>query len=125
MIAHIDHLVFTVNDIETTCAFYSRTLGMQVETFGAGRKALCFGSQKINLHRYRHEFEPKATRPLPGSQDICLISETPLPELQHHLQQCGINIEEGPVARTGATGSITSIYFRDPDGNLIEVSNYS
>ena len=125
MISRIDHLVFTVNDIETTCDFYHHALGMRVEAFGAGRKALCFGRQKINLHLYRHEFEPMATRPLPGSQDICLISETPLSELQHHLQQCGVTIEEGPVTRTGAIGPISSLYFRDPDGNLIEVSNYS
>lgn len=124
MIARIDHLVFTVADIEKTCDFYCRALGMRVESFGQGRKALCFGVQKINLHRYRHEFEPKAATPLPGSQDICLISETPLTKLQQRLNECGIDIEEGPIARTGAMGPITSLYFRDPDGNLVEVSNY-
>jgi catechol 2,3-dioxygenase-like lactoylglutathione lyase family enzyme len=124
MITRIDHLVFTVADIEQSCDFYRRALKMKVETFGAGRTALSFGMQKINLHRYRHEFEPKAAVPSPGSQDLCLISETPLVELQRHLDDCGIAIEEGPIVRTGAMGPINSIYFRDPDGNLIEVSNY-
>ncbi len=124
MVELIDHIVFTVADVALTCEFYQRVLGMKVETFGEGRKALSFGGQKINLHRYGREFEPKAKAPAPGSQDICLISGTPIAEVMEHLAACGVAIEEGPVKRTGATGPINSIYFRDPDGNLIEVSNY-
>ncbi|MGV1837607.1 VOC family protein [Rhizobium rhizogenes] len=123
-IDHLDHLVLTVASIEESCAFYARILGMDVETFGEGRKALTFGSQKINLHRAGHEFEPKAKRPTPGSADLCFISETPLSDVITHLTAEGIAIEEGPVRRTGATGPILSVYFRDPDDNLIEVSNY-
>ncbi|WP_281184894.1 VOC family protein [Trichlorobacter lovleyi] len=124
MIDRIDHLVFTVADVEATCTFYQQVLGMRVETFGAGRKALCFGVQKINLHQYGREFEPKAKAPAPGCQDICLISSKPLDGIMQHLTACGVVIEEGPIQRTGATGPINSVYFRDPDGNLIEVSNY-
>jgi catechol 2,3-dioxygenase-like lactoylglutathione lyase family enzyme len=124
MIDRIDHLVFTVADVEATCSFYQQVLGMRVETFGAGRKALCFGMQKINLHQYGREFEPKAKAPAPGCQDICLISSRPLDEIMQHLTACGVVIEEGPIQRTGATGPINSVYFRDPDDNLIEVSNY-
>jgi catechol 2,3-dioxygenase-like lactoylglutathione lyase family enzyme len=123
-ISHLDHLVLTVNDLETTIAFYERVLGMQRETFGEGRVALRFGNQKINLHQVRQEFEPKAQRPTPGSADLCFVTETPLPEAMQHVRDCGIEIIEGPVGRTGAAGPITSFYFRDPDGNLIEVSNY-
>jgi catechol 2,3-dioxygenase-like lactoylglutathione lyase family enzyme len=93
-------------------------------TFGTGRRALSFGIQKINLHRAGHEFEPKAAHPTPGSADICLISDTPLPDVVAHLRQLGIPLEEGPVARTGATGLIQSVYVRDPDENLIEISTY-
>lgn len=121
----IDHLVLTVRDIETTCAFYTRVLGMHVIIFGSGRKALTFGSQKINLHQQGREFEPKAMRPTPGSADLCLITATPLPQVITHLNACGVEIVEGPVARTGAVGAIESVYFRDPDGNLLEVSNYT
>ena len=123
-IDHLDHLVLTVASIEDSCAFYARVLGMGVETFGEGRKALTFGNQKINLHRAGHEFEPKAKRPTPGSADLCFISETPLSDVIAHLTAEGVVIEEGPVRRTGATGPILSVYFRDPDDNLIEVSNY-
>ncbi|MCZ3379687.1 VOC family protein [Rhizobium sp. AG207R] len=122
-IDHLDHLVLTVASIEESCDFYARVLGMGVETFGAGRKALTFGNQKINLHRAGHELEPKAERPTPGSADLCFISTTPLDEVIAHLQAEGVAIEEGPVRRTGATGPILSVYFRDPDQNLIEVSN--
>ena len=123
-IDRIDHLVLTVRSIEASCAFYSRVLGMEVVTFGADRKALAFGAQKINLHQAGREFEPKAAHPTPGSADICLISATPLPDVIAHLTKCEIPILEGPVTRTGATGPIQSVYFRDPDQNLIEVSTY-
>ncbi|TIX92227.1 VOC family protein [Rhizobium sp. P44RR-XXIV] len=122
-IDHLDHLVLTVASIEQSCDFYARVLGMGVETFGEGRKALTFGNQKINLHRAGHEFEPKAKRPTPGSGDLCFISKTPIEDIIAHLQVEAIAIEEGPVRRTGATGPILSVYFRDPDHNLIEVSN--
>ena len=120
----IDHIVLTARDLTATLAFYQDVLGMRVETFGKQRKALIFGQQKINLHQQGQEFEPKAALPTPGSQDLCFIATTPLPQVIAHLQRCGVAILEGPVARTGATGTIRSVYFRDPDGNLIEVSNY-
>lgn len=122
-IDHLDHLVLTVASIEQSCDFYARVLGMGVETFGQGRKALTFGNQKINLHRAGHEFEPKADRPTPGAADLCFISDTPIDDVIVHLQAEGVAIEEGPVRRTGATGPILSVYFRDPDHNLTEVSN--
>ncbi|HSW64093.1 MAG TPA: VOC family protein [Dissulfurispiraceae bacterium] len=123
-IERFDHLVLTVKDIETTTAFYSKALGMDVVTFAGGRKALTFGAQKINLHEQGKEFEPKAHRPTPGSADICFITQTALSEVISHLNACGVSILEGPVRRTGAQGPIESVYFRDPDMNLIEVSNY-
>ena len=122
-IDHLDHLVLTVASIEGTCDFYVRALGMTVETFGQNRKALRFGDQKINLHQAGHEFEPKALRPTPGSADLCFIAATPLDQVVAHLQGLGVAIEEGPVPRSGATGPIRSIYLRDPDRNLIEISN--
>lgn len=125
LIDRLDHLVLTVTDIIETCDFYSRVLGMKVVTFGADRKALTYGSQKINLHQQGKEFEPKATDPTPGSADLCFITDTPMNEVIMHLQQCNITILEGPVRRTGATGPIMSVYFRDPDGNLLEISNYT
>jgi catechol 2,3-dioxygenase-like lactoylglutathione lyase family enzyme len=123
-IDRLDHLVLTVKNIATTCEFYSRTLGMQVLTFGENRKALAFRAQKINLHESGKEFEPKAHYPTPGSADLCFITNTPLTTVMEHLQRCNVEIIEGPVKRTGATGQIRSVYFRDPDRNLIEVSNY-
>jgi catechol 2,3-dioxygenase-like lactoylglutathione lyase family enzyme len=123
-IDRIDHLVFTVKDIRVTCDFYQKVLGMEVVTFKGDRKALSFGNQKINLHEKGKEFEPKAQEPTPGSVDLCLITSIPLTEAQRHIESCGVKIIEGPIARTGATGPINSIYFRDPDMNLIEVSNY-
>lgn len=123
-IARIDHLVLTVKSIEATCTFYTKVLGFEVATFKQGRKALTFGQQKFNLHEVGKEFEPKAERPTPGSVDLCLISVVPLPEAQAHIESCGVKIIEGPVERTGATGPIRSIYFRDPDLNLIEISEY-
>lgn len=123
-INRLDHFVLTVASIEAACDFYSRVLGMEVRTFAEGRKSLHFGTSKINLHQSGHEFEPKADRPTAGSADICLIAATPLEQVVLHLRGCGVAIIEGPVKRTGATGTINSVYFRDPDGNLIEVSNY-
>jgi catechol 2,3-dioxygenase-like lactoylglutathione lyase family enzyme len=123
-IERLDHLVLTVADIAKTCEFYEKVLGMETVTFGAGRKALSFGQQKINLHQAGKEFEPKAVKPTPGSGDLCFITSTPVAAVAVHLKKAGVAIEEGPVARTGATGPIQSVYFRDPDGNLIEVSNY-
>ena len=122
-VERLDHLVLTVADIDASCAFYQRVLGMQVVIFGQGRKALAFGQQKINLHRHSAEFEPKALRPTPGSADLCLIVSTPLMEVMAHLQRCDVAIEEGPVPRTGATGALMSVYIRDPDRNLIELAN--
>ncbi len=125
-VASLDHLVLTVADIDATVAFYERALGMTSESFrpadGTVRTALKFGHQKINLHRAGAEFEPKAQAPRPGSADLCFLTNTPLADWQAHLARLGIAIELGPVPRTGATGPITSIYLRDPDGNLIEVS---
>ena len=122
-IDHLDHLVFTVQDIEATCEFYSRVLGMQVVTFAGGRKALQFGNQKINLHEKGKEFEPKAQHPTPGSADLCFLTSLPIEQVMAHLQSCNIALLLGPVERTGATKPLMSVYFRDPDGNLLEVSN--
>lgn len=122
-ISHLDHLVLTVADIETTCKFYQSALNFEVIDFGENRKALQFGTQKINLHQAGKEFEPKAFRPTAGSADLCFIAETPLNEVIAHLQAQQIEIIEGPMQRTGAMGKILSIYFRDPDQNLIEISN--
>lgn len=123
-IDRIDHLVITVRDIQVTCEFYSTVLGMQVITFDDNRKALQFGQQKLNLHQSGQEFEPKAYNPNPGSVDLCLIAQTPLVQVIEHLQRCGVAIETGIVRRAGALGAIDSIYIRDPDQNLIEISNY-
>jgi len=123
-IDRVDHIAFTVRDIERTCAFYSRVLGMRVVTFGEDRRALEFGRQKINLHQAGREFEPKAARPVPGSEDLCFITRVPLEGAMAHVRSCGVEIELGPVEKAGAAGLIRSFYFRDPDGNLIEVSNY-
>jgi len=120
----LDHLVLTVADIDATCAFYERVLGMTAVTFAGGRRALAFGGQKINLHQAGAEFEPKAARPTPGSADLCLLVSGPIEAVVGHLDAEGVAVEEGPVARTGARGPITSVYVRDPDGNLIKVSTY-
>jgi len=124
-IDRIDHFVLTVANIQTTCDFYARVLGMSVVTFGQGRKALLFGRQKINLHEVGKEFEPKARVPTAGSADFCLITDTPIDAVITHLEASGVPVAEGPVRRTGATGAIWSVYLRDPDQNLVEVSNYS
>ena len=123
-ISHLDHLVLTVADIEISCQFYQSALNFEVITFGENRKALQFGSQKINLHQVGKEFEPKAFRPTSGSADLCFIAETPLKDVIAHLHALNIEILEGPIERTGAIGKILSIYLRDPDQNLIEISNY-
>lgn len=123
-IDRLDHLVLTVADIPTTVDFYSRVLGMTPVSFGAGRTALTFGTSKINLHPAGREYEPKADRPTPGSADLCLITTDPLDDVITELAAHGVAIEEGPVERTGATGPIRSVYVRDPDRNLIEISNY-
>jgi len=124
-INRIDHLVLTVKDINKTVTFYESVMGMRKETFGEGRVALVFGEQKINLHEFQNEYEPKARLPIPGSADLCFIADTTIDNAISHVTSKGVEIIEGPVKRTGATGVITSIYFRDPDGNLIEVSEYS
>lgn len=122
-ISHLDHLVLTVTSIENTCNFYQTVLGFEVITFKGDRKALKFGNQKINLHQQGNEFKPKALQPTPGSADLCFISDTPISEVVAHLNQLNIQIEEGPVERTGAMPPILSVYIRDPDQNLIEISN--
>lgn len=124
-IDHLDHLVLTVASVAKTCAFYERVLGMSVETFGGDRVALRFGRQKINLHEVGHEYEPKARLATAGSADLCFLTSTPLEEVEAHLERAGVPVEVGPVLRVGAMGAILSVYIRDPDGNLIEVSNAS
>ncbi len=123
-IDRIDHIVITAFDLERTIDFYSRVMGMEPITFAGGRRGLAFGRQKINLHQAGREFEPKALKPVPGSLDLCFITETPLADVVAGLKANGVAIAQGPVAKTGALGPMMSVYFRDPDGNLIEVSNY-
>ncbi len=127
MITALDHLVLTVADIPATLAFYQRALGMQPQSYGVAdgstRYALAFGSQKLNLHQRGQEFDPKAATPLPGSADLCFLTERPVAEVMAHLAVLGIPVIEGPVRRTGAQGPILSIYLRDPDGNLLEIAN--
>ncbi|HYC37998.1 MAG TPA: VOC family protein [Usitatibacter sp.] len=123
-IDRIDHIVLTVFDLERTLDFYSRVLGMEPVTFAGGRRGLAFGRQKLNLHQAGREFEPKALRPAPGAIDLCFISTTPLEEVMDKLRSEGVHIIDGPVDKTGALGPMKSVYFRDPDGNLVEVSNY-
>ncbi|MCU7915349.1 MAG: VOC family protein [Candidatus Thiodiazotropha sp. (ex Gloverina cf. vestifex)] len=122
-IKQFDHLVLTVENIEATCRFYETVLGMKVIEFAGGRKALKFGQQKINLHEQGKEFEPKASKPTPGSADLCLLTHTTIPEVITHLKSCQVEVIEGPVERTGAEGPILSIYLRDPDNNLLEIAN--
>jgi catechol 2,3-dioxygenase-like lactoylglutathione lyase family enzyme len=120
-IARLDHLVLTVADPEATVAFYER-LGMSREEFGDGRLALRFGDQKLNLHRAGNAIQPHARRPTPGSADVCLLVEGTLDDVERELERAGVVFELGPVPRTGATGPIRSLYLRDPDGNLVELS---
>ena len=122
MISHLDHLVLTCTDLEATTAFYTQVMQMRLETFGAGRIAFRFGNQKINVHQRGAEFEPKAHLPVPGALDLCFIASVPLDAVIGHLRKAGWPIKDGPVERTGATGKIRSIYIRDPDLNLIEIS---
>lgn len=120
----IDHIVLTVKSIERSVEFYTSVLGMKKEFFGDNRVALLFGNQKINLHQFQNEFLPKASLPVPGSEDLCFITETEIEEAMKSVASKGVDIIEGPVKRTGATGEIESFYIRDPDNNLIELSNY-
>jgi catechol 2,3-dioxygenase-like lactoylglutathione lyase family enzyme len=122
LIKSLDHLVLTVRDISATIRFFTNVLGMEAITFANGRRALGFGEQKINLHELGGEIEPHAQSPTPGSADLCFLTDTPLLEAMQHVLDCGIAIESGPVRRTGATGPIESLYIRDLDDNLIEIS---
>lgn len=123
-IDRIDHVVLTAHDVDRTIEFYSRVLGMEPVSFAGGRRGLAFGRQKINLHQAGREYEPRALTPTPGSLDLCFITETPLEEVVAHLKAEGVVIAQGPLEKTGALGAMMSVYFRDPDGNLVEVSNY-
>jgi catechol 2,3-dioxygenase-like lactoylglutathione lyase family enzyme len=125
LVDRLDHLVLTVRDVWATTSFYHDVLGMQPLTYGPGRHAVRFGRQKINLHEITDEITPRAAHPQPGSADICLVASTTLDAVMEQLDKHDVPIELGPVARTGALGQLTSIYFRDPDDNLVEVSTYS
>jgi catechol 2,3-dioxygenase-like lactoylglutathione lyase family enzyme len=122
VIDHLDHLVLTTTDEAACVRFYVDILGMRLETFGEGRKAFTFGNQKINLHVKGREYEPKAHLPVPGALDLCFIASVPLDDVIARLNEHGVVIEQGPVMRTGATSRIRSVYVRDPDLNLIEIS---
>ncbi len=124
MIAGIDHFVLTVRSVEATCEFYQRVLGFECVDAPGRPTALAFGNQKINVHELGRIFEPKASAPTPGSADFCLITDRPLSEVQDSLMNSGVVVEVGPVERIGAQGQMMSVYFRDPDGNLVEVSQY-
>ncbi len=124
MICRIDHFVLTVQSLEATCKFYERVLGFKRVDTPDRPTALTFGHHKINIHEVRHTFDPKAAMPTPGSGDFCLITERALAEVRSHIEACGVVIEVGPIKRTGALGAMTALYFRDPDGNLVEVSEY-
>ena len=122
MIDHLDHIVLTTARTDQCLDFYTRVLGMKLDRFGGGRMALKFGSQKINLHEKGREFSPRATLAEPGTLDVCFIAAVPLEEVIARLGSCKIDIIEGPVMKTGARGPIRSVYVRDPDGNLVEIS---
>jgi catechol 2,3-dioxygenase-like lactoylglutathione lyase family enzyme len=123
-IDRVDHFVLTVRDVEATCAFYSRVLGLQAVTHGGGRRALQCGRQKINLQQVGREADLRATQPLPGAGDFCLITRLPIEQVAERVRAAGIALEGGPVERGGALGPMQSVYFRDPDGNLVEVARY-
>jgi catechol 2,3-dioxygenase-like lactoylglutathione lyase family enzyme len=123
LVCRLDHLVLTVSDLDRSRAFYEDVLGMEAIVV-AGRDALRFGDQKINLHEAGREFEPKAAKPLPGSADLCFVTELRAEEIVQHLVARGVEIVDGPVARNGALGPVTSVYLRDPDGNLLELAHY-
>lgn len=122
MIDHLDHLVLTTADEDACARFYTEVMGMTLETFGDGRKAFRFGNQKINLHVKGREFEPKAHLPVPGALDLCFIASVPLDQVIARLAALQVPIVEGPVMRTGAASKLRSVYLRDPDLNLIEIS---
>ena len=122
-IIKLDHLVLTVKDINATILFYTTVLGMKQVIFAGNRQALQFGNQKINLHQKDDIIEPHAAQPTPGSADLCLITDIPLEQVIEHVQSCEVKILAGPVPRSGAIGGLLSVYLRDPDGNLIEISN--
>ena len=124
LIESIDHFVITVADVEATLAFYESALGLEILRSPGLPAAIAFGSQKINVHQADHTFEPKASRPTAGAADFCLVAGRRLDEVAQRLRDRGVEIELGPVERWGARGKMSSIYFRDPDGNLIEVSEY-
>lgn len=123
-IDHLDHFVIPCSDIDKICDFYVRVLNMRRIDFGEGRVALGFGQQKINLQPAGWAYTLRARNHIEGTADFCLITETPMDDVVAHLQACKVEIEEGPSIRSGAVGPINSVYFRDPDGNLVEVSNY-
>jgi catechol 2,3-dioxygenase-like lactoylglutathione lyase family enzyme len=122
-LSHLDHFVLTVPDIDRTCDFYVKVLGMERMEFGAGRTALKFGQQKINLHPTDKILDPHVKHALPGSEDLCFITKTPIADVLEHLKACGVSPHLGPVERSGSQGPIMSVYFYDPDENQIEVSN--
>jgi catechol 2,3-dioxygenase-like lactoylglutathione lyase family enzyme len=119
----LDHFSLTVRDVEETCAFYEKILGMARQTFGEGRVALRFGRLKININPNPNDLERKAAVPIPGSAEFCLVATTPLDEVTAHLRNCGVDLEHGPAEAEGAEGRLRSVWFRDPDGNLVEIAN--
>jgi catechol 2,3-dioxygenase-like lactoylglutathione lyase family enzyme len=123
-IDRIDHFVLTVASIDETCDFYQRVLGFVRHSPEGKPTSLSFGHQKINVHQASRTFDPKARRPTPGAADFCLVTPDPIDAVVEHLGQCGVTVEKGPIERTGAVGPMISVYFRDPDGNLVEVSRY-
>lgn len=127
VIDRFDHIVLTVRDLAATVGFYQRVLGARVvpPADGKGPTAIAFGRQKINLHVKGREFEPKATHVVVGSGDFCLITEAPIADVQRHIEACCVAVELGPVPRQGALGAMMSVYFRDPDGNLVEIAKYA
>lgn len=122
-IKSLDHLVITASDLAATVEFYTRVLGMQHVEFGDGLHAVHFGDQKFNIHDRTTDVSPKASNITPGSEDFCLIADTPIQQICEHVRSCGVEIEEGPVKRQGAAGQLESVYLRDPDGNLVEICN--